>query len=216
MSVIPFVLEGENQSVVTTTEEFTNSGGVNGNTILIKEFDKNQLTECNASYDLCVGDEYRDHTESGKTDLGEGDFIILPPNGAVIIETAEYVHFSHNRLGHIVPKVSLLQKGISNTSSKIDPGYHGKLLISVFNLGRQKVRLRKGDKFCTLYVIEVKEGVRPYDKLPKTITGQRKVRPFSKLGKYISAHQASLGFWLALAVVLLELGQLLVSWLVSK
>jgi hypothetical protein len=63
-----------------------------------------------------------------------------------------------------VPKVRLLQKGISNTSSKIDPGYDGLLLVTLFNLGKKPVTLKRGEKFCSLYVIEVGKGVIPYDK----------------------------------------------------
>ena len=53
--------------------------------------------------------------------------------------------------GHIVPKVGRLQEGLSNTSSKIDLGYHGNLLVTMFNLSKNTRSLKSGDRFCTMY-----------------------------------------------------------------
>ena len=49
--------------------------------------------------------------------------------------------------GYIVPKVSLLQDGVSNTLSKVDPGYHAPLVVTVFNLGQKEIELHQGDPF---------------------------------------------------------------------
>jgi dCTP deaminase len=150
-----------------------------------------------------IGDEYRDHRDVGKTELLEGDRIILHPGAAVIIETAEFVHFPRTRFGHIVPRVSLLQVGISNTSSKIDPGYHGKLLITVFNLGKKKVELKKGTPFCTLYVLEIADGVRVYERDPKRIVGGPKRGFFRSLRDYIETNQTYFTIILTISTIAL-------------
>ncbi|WP_026104289.1 hypothetical protein [Anabaena sp. PCC 7108] len=199
MSVIPFILDGSNKTVVETEDEYSKAGGPEGKVIWIKNLDTKQLDtkqllstkSSNATYDLRVGREYRDHKESGKHDLLDNGKISLQPGAAVIIETQEEFKFPKTRFGHVVPKVSLLQDGLSNTSSKIDPGYGGKLSITVFNLGKRTVELKKGDPFCTIYVLDVQEGVIPYDKDAKKIVGNYKKGFLSEIRDFIDTNQTT-------------------------
>ncbi|MEA5553259.1 hypothetical protein VB713_20165 [Anabaena cylindrica UHCC 0172] len=194
MSIVPFILDGNNKTVVKTQVEYDDAGSTNGDVIFIENLDTSQILDTessNASYDLRVGDEYRDHRDSGKTDLLSNGKISLQPGSAVIIETAELVHFPKSRFGHVVPKVSLLQQGLSNTSSKIDPGYRGKLSITVFNLGKRTVELKQGQVFCTLYVLDVRQGVIPYAKPPKRIAGNPKTSLLNGLRDFIETNQTT-------------------------
>jgi deoxycytidine triphosphate deaminase len=194
MSIVPFILDGNNRTVVKSQEEYYEAGSINGDVIFIENLDTSQILDTessNASYDLRVGDEYRDHRDSGKTDLLKNGKISLQPGSAVIIETAELVHFPKSRFGHVVPKVSLLQEGLSNTSSKIDPGYRGKLSITVFNLGKRTVELTQGQVFCTLYVLDVGQGVIPYTKPPKRIAGNPKTSLLSGFRDFIDTNQTT-------------------------
>lgn len=187
MSVIPIVFKkGEKRiTVATTPEQYENLAGIYGNAVLIREFDATQFDasddtkrNSNLTYDLRVGGRYRHHSHEQPTDLmeiGDSSFV-LRPKEAVIIQTEEYVHFPKSIFGHIVPKVSLLHKGISNTSSKVDPGYEGPLYITVFNLGKETVQLRRGDPFCCLYLLQVSnvDDAHQYNK-PVKITLSRRV-----------------------------------------
>ncbi|MBW4579482.1 MAG: hypothetical protein KME42_07905 [Tildeniella nuda ZEHNDER 1965/U140] len=195
MSVIPFILADDGRTVVESRQDFDDAGGISGKVIYIQNLDRDQIvntSSSNASYDLRVGNEYRDHRDFNKTDLSDGNEICLQPGSAVIIETAEFVQFPKFRFGHIVPKVSLLQDGLSNTSSKVDPGYCGKLSITVFNLGKRTIALKKGQKFCTLYVLDVQGGVIPYNKEPKRIAGSSRVRVWGRVRDLIETNQALL------------------------
>jgi deoxycytidine triphosphate deaminase len=154
-----------------------------GSAILIQSGDLGQLgpdaKDCNASYDLRVGSKLRDHRSQDYEDLGlSGTFRLLPGN-AVIIQTEELVKFPKSRFGHILPRVSLLQDGVANTPSKVDPGYEGHLLITAFNHGKRAVTLRRGQRFCSLHVLDVGDPVRPHDKPGKQISGAE--RPASWL-----------------------------------
>lgn len=170
MSVIPFVKQ---TSAVFRSEDFKRDGEA----ILIKNHEPQQfeqtLGDSNISYDLRVGEIYRDHrNDSNGRTIGEGQTINLYPGNAVIIQTEEWVEFPTSLMGHILPKVTLLQKGVANTPSKVDPGYKGFLLITTFNHGRKTVKLQRGDKFCSLHLLRVGNGVVPYDKPGKYLTGQ--------------------------------------------
>jgi len=211
MSVIPFILDGSNRTVVETREEYEKAGGLEGNVIFILNLDTKQIrnTESsNATYDLKVGDEYRDHRDFGKTDLLDNGKISLQPGSTIIIETAEEVKFPKSRFGHIVPKVSLLQHGLSNTSSKIDPGYEGKLSITVFNLGKRTIEVKKGQVFCTLYVIDVKEGVIPYQKGSKKIAGNSRKNLLSRVRDFIDTNQSYFTIILTIATIVLTIVQI--------
>jgi dCTP deaminase len=179
-------------TVVQSKQAFDDAGGLRGNVIRIYEFDPNQITDSkssNVSYDLRVGEEYKGHADMHKTGVAEGDKVRLDPGAAVIIETEEEVNFPRCRFGHIVPKVTLLQKGISNTSSKVDPGYSGKLLITVFNLGKKTVELKRKEPFCTLYVLNVEDGSIAYEKQGKKLEGNFGYKNlFAKVADYTERH----------------------------
>ena len=191
MSVIPWILEGPQRTIVSTDSEFRN--GVDGRVVLVQNLEKQQFQERdtgNASYDLRVGLEYRDHRDAGPTQLQDGEGITLQPGAAVIVQTEEYVHFPKHVFGHIVPRVHYLQKGISNTGSKVDPGYKGNLLITLFNLGKQPVYIPRKERICCLYLMDVADGVLPYEKDPKRIQGRSAATSFRQWRDFMERNTA--------------------------
>jgi deoxycytidine triphosphate deaminase len=185
MAVIPFVLEGPNPTVVAREDQFKYSGDA----MLILNLDTSQLTggRPNASYDLRIGRAYKDHHERERWTLPEKGTITLLSGGAILIETEEQIWLPHGMFGYIVPKVGLLQDGVSNTLSKVDPGYHDHLVVTVFNLGKNKITLRQGQPFCALVVHDVAKGVRPFTGAGKKIEGRTGVGVFPRLWDRIEA-----------------------------
>jgi deoxycytidine triphosphate deaminase len=182
MSLIPFITKGPKKTIVQDYEEFA----LDGDKVLLRNLDPDQLKddlETNASYDLRIGAMYRDHRDIKASSLDKDGEIIIHPQHAVIIESEEFVHLPKSRFGYILPKVSLLQKGLSNTSSKIDPGYPGKLLITVFNLGQKTATLRRLEKFCSMHFIDIQETdlLIEYKKDSKTIKIGEKYHWFRSL-----------------------------------
>jgi deoxycytidine triphosphate deaminase len=171
MSVVPWVLR---ESIVETQPDFQAAGGVNGKAALVTNLQVAQLNSSktsNVSYDLRVGPKYRPYTDPKEADLSEGQHIRLRPGDAVLIQTEESVHLPKYLFGYVVPKVGLLQKGITNTLSKVDPGYHGPLIVTLFNLGTTDQKVAHGDPFCALILHRVDEGSRPYEDSSKQIVG---------------------------------------------
>jgi deoxycytidine triphosphate deaminase len=206
MSVVPFIINSANKTITTSRTEYEQAGGLKGGLIFIQNFDESQVTNTdssNATYDLRVGAEYKDHRDSNKFELSDDSLIYLQPGSAVIIETLENVQLPESRFGHIVPKVSLLQSGLSNTSSKIDPGYSGNLSITVFNLGKRTVTLKKKQQFCTLYILDIQAGVIPYSKPPKKILGTPRKSNLDKFRDFIEANQTFLTVLLLILTLLL-------------
>ena len=176
MAVVPLV---PGKSVAKTEEEFERRGARRGSTLLIRNFDGAQLSPGtpNLSYDLRVGSVYKDHRDGLRRELPENRSITLFPGGAVVIETEESLHMPPGLFGYIVPRVKWLQQGVSNTLSKVDSGYNGKLLVTLFNLGRNTVPIDRKDGFCSLVVHDVGEGVCLYEGNPKTIAGAGTAEP---------------------------------------
>jgi dCTP deaminase len=176
MAVVPLV---PGKSVARTEEEFESRGSRRGSTRLIRNSDDTQLLPDfpNLSYDLRVGSVYKDHRDGLRRELPEGGNIILLPGGAVVIETEESLHMPAGLFGYIVPRVKWLQQGVSNTLSKVDSGYNGKLLVTLFNLGKNTVPIDRKERFCSLVVHEVGEGVHLYEGNPKTIAGAGATEP---------------------------------------
>jgi len=183
--VIPFVLNGPNATVVTREDQFS----YGGHAMLILNLDDSQFkTERpNASYDLRIGRAYKDHHEQERWTLPAGGKITLLPGGAILIETEEQIWLPHGMFGYIVPRVKLLQDGVSNTLSKVDPGYHDHLVVTVFNLGKKKVTLTHGEPFCALVVHDVGKGIQPFTGAGKKIEGRTGVGVFPRLWDRIEA-----------------------------
>jgi dCTP deaminase len=208
MSVIPFVMDGPNPTVVAREDQFRYDGG----SMLILNLDETQLQENrpNASYDLRIGRAYKDYREQERWTLHEGGEITLLPGGAILIETEEQVWLPQSMLGYIVPKVKLLQDGVSNTLSKVDPGYHDHLVVTLFNLGKKKILLKQGQPFCALVVHEVGPGVKPFTGSGKKIEGRTGAGIFPRLWDRIEARPGLLAFASALLALGVVVGELLV------
>ncbi|MEX2649755.1 MAG: hypothetical protein WD673_12160 [Alphaproteobacteria bacterium] len=171
MSIIPMILTPPHATVVLRVENFD----PNGQAILIRNFDDTQDSrpdgDGNVCYDLRVGSQYRDHREEGGRSLREGETIDLLPNLALIIQTLEEVQFPRLIFGQIVPKVTLLQQRVASTPTKVDLGYNGRLLVTVFNHGKRAAPLQYGQKFCAMFLLSVDDRVVPYNKPSQQISG---------------------------------------------
>jgi dCTP deaminase len=168
LSVIPLTTRGPSPTVVQDQEHFQLEAGA----ALILQADLAQLTgdgESSVSYDLRVGEKCRDHRGWKVNDIPPNGSVTLNPGSALIIQTEEYLHLPRSMYGTIAPKVSLLQRGLSTTFSKVDPGYPGHLLITLFNLGQTRVILHRGECFCSLTLFDVAPGARLYKKGPKQL-----------------------------------------------
>jgi dCTP deaminase len=174
MCIVALTVSEENPTIVTSSSNFD----MNRQAILIRDLDPMQIPrpphDCNLSYDLRVGTRYRDHRDKEPKTLKENGCIRIAPQSAVIIRIMEEVRFPSSLFGHIVPKVSLLQTGIANTPTKIDPGYSGHLLITTFNHGRKSVKLKAGQLFCSMYLSTTTGDVAPYDKAGKDLEGDKR------------------------------------------
>jgi deoxycytidine triphosphate deaminase len=206
--VIPLI---RGTTVTDHWDVFERAHGREGDLILIRNIDPEQLRDddahnSNVTYDLRVGARYRDHRDSQITQLTpEKDTISLPPSSAMIIETEEDVHLPKSRFAYIVPKVGLLQCGISNTPSKVDPGYAAPLLISVFNHGKRIVKLKRGQPFCAIIFHQVADGARLREKQEPRIQGTGQMGWWRRVRDSLERHSGFLSAVLLLISTVLAI-----------
>ena len=208
MTVVPFILGGTSATVVTSPGEYAAGSGRTGSRALIQNLDQTQLEDLrdsNASYDFRVGQSYKDHRYETVTGLEKEGTIPLLPGMAVVVESEEEVDFPVSLFGLIVPKVSLLRQGISNTTSKIDPGYRGRLYITIFNLGRKPVKLVRGQKICTLVMFYVGSGVRGYEKGSQSWSNNPATGLVRRSWSFLEANTGGLSAFLILLNIILIL-----------
>ena len=191
MSVIPLNVDGDQPTVVQAQADFS----LKGSAILVRGLEGQQLEAgqaSNVSYDLRIGEQFRDHRSSAVKNIPEGGVIELRPGSAFVIQTEESIHLPIKMFGIIAPKVTLLERGLSSTFSKVDPGYDGHLLVTLFNLGKTTVFLNRGDRFCALTLFDVGPGARAYEKGPKQITAERAKQPRQKFLDWVETHKTAI------------------------
>ena len=87
-------------------------------------------------------------------DLSQGQTWEFAPGRFVIGQTLETVGLPWDMAGRVEGRSRLARLGIGVhiTAPKIDPGFHNKITLEIFNLGPWTISLSAGMKICTLLV----------------------------------------------------------------
>jgi deoxycytidine triphosphate deaminase len=139
--------------------------------LLIYPFEERCLTP--VGYDLRVGNRYVKISSWWRSEcrenLREKDEISISHNEIVAVETEEFIGMPQDKTisGIIVSKVSIVEEGLSHVSTSVDADYEGKLIITLTNHSKRKVRVKRKQAFCTLVFLKNKEpATRPCDRDP--------------------------------------------------
>jgi len=127
-------------------------------------------------YDLRLGEEAFVTPGKMPSFLGEKDTLSIGPGQFAILTTEEYLTIPLNILAFITIRFRYKSKGLVNISGfHVDPGFKGKLLFSVYNVGPTTVTLRRFDPVFSIFFytlphrVEPDEGAR-YRKIEKIDT----------------------------------------------
>ena len=122
--------------------------------LCIEPFDQKCLTP--VGYDLRVGIEGFSWKQKCIISIEQEGKIQIDANDTVVIKTLESISLSRKVSATIHSIVSLvIPKGLSDISTTIDPGWSGKLLISVHNNRDSSTELRFGERLCTVCFYQV-------------------------------------------------------------
>lgn len=146
-------------SILTDTDlkqilHFDESQWIPENSLLIKGGSENCITPM--GYDLRVGGFYKTFmTKPSLVSLDDSTRkkVIIKPGDIALVGTLEQIKLPQDGSisALILSRVSQVSKGLSNISTKIDPGWKDEeLLIPVQNFSRDTIELNHGEKLCTI------------------------------------------------------------------
>ncbi len=128
--------------------------------LLIEPFDRKYLSP--VGYDLRVGKQGFSWNKKRIINIELDGKIQIEANDTVVIQTLESISLSKKVAATVHSVVSkIITKGLSDISTTIDPGYTGKLLISVHNYRDSSTELRFQEYFCTVcfYKVEIESKI---------------------------------------------------------
>ena len=149
--------------------------------IIMPEIDiPKQLGSC--SIDFCLGNTFRvfNHSQYAFIDtrdkdttkeitreivVEDGQPFIIQPGDFVLATSVENLELADNLLGRLEGRSSLGRLGIvvHSTASVFDPGWKGKLVLELGNLGRIAVLIYPGMRICSMTFEELSSTAeRPY------------------------------------------------------
>ncbi len=123
--------------------------------IAIEPFNEDYLTP--VGYDLRVGAKIFSWQQKSVINIREKGSFKIEPQDTVVIETLESITLSQEVGATVHSLVSkVIPEGLSYISTTIDPGWKGKLLISLHNYSDSSTLIEYEKKICTVCFFEVK------------------------------------------------------------
>ncbi|HLG14538.1 MAG TPA: dCTP deaminase [Blastocatellia bacterium] len=117
--------------------------------LVIEPFDDDALEP--ATYDLRVGDKGVLSTVPKPLDLREQPNLVIEPFSAAFLQTEEIISLSPRIVGRVGPRSNILRAGIfASTGPQIDPGFRGRLFVSLLNMTDHPFLIRHRDRFLTV------------------------------------------------------------------
>lgn len=169
---------------------------------IVEEFHAEQV-DCSA-YTLTLGEEFfvtpdysvpvRENTKKSltvskrwdqslpETQRVEGGPMIVPPGQFAFLLTEEFLRIPNDVMAFISLKSSAKWRGLINVSGfHVDPGYHGRLIYSVYNAGPTPIQLNRGQDLFLLWIADLddsatgeyaKKQARPLLEIPSTMVSE--------------------------------------------
>jgi len=104
-----------------------------------------------ATYDLCVGDTALLTTLSSPVDLRKRPSLTIEPFSAALLQTDEVLTLSSRMVGRLGPRSNILSRGIFvSTGPQIDPGFNGRLFVTLINMTDHPFSIGYREKFLSV------------------------------------------------------------------
>lgn len=130
--------------------------------IIIKPFDKRQVQP--ASYDFRVGRQGVSASRKQLVDIETGGYLQLEAGDVAVITTLEEVSLDNQHVGRLGLRSKYARKGlVASTGPQIDPGFHGRIILSLINLAPNPITLSFKESLVTVEFHRLEKPTdRPY------------------------------------------------------
>ncbi|HKW18916.1 MAG TPA: hypothetical protein VJO35_15510 [Terriglobales bacterium] len=123
------------------------------------------------SYEVRLGHCARFDSTGEEFEIPDGHYLEIEPGDFVTVESLEKFDFSIQTLQSIgvlsglfaliTPTTTMMREGFLFASTKVDPGYHGKLNWGIRNSSIKTVKLRQGERLFKLTLMELSDEEKP-------------------------------------------------------
>lgn len=130
-----------------------------------------------ASYDIHLDEEYISHMTGKLGKLGNGkNKLTIKPGETVTITSLEYIGLPQDITALVTSRTHLVIRGLSQMSTHIDPGFHGKLFQTLTNLSARDINLKYEEPIAHLTFFKV-DGATPQKRYKGPRLGQKTLDP---------------------------------------
>ena len=113
----------------------------------------------------------RAHEQDAGLDIRTPVPFIIYPNGEKTINTGVCVELPKGTVGYIKGRSSLFKRGLV-VDGTIDEGYTGEIRVVLWNIGKEAIPVKRGDKIAQLVIHEIKKPrLRQVESLSKSERG---------------------------------------------
>jgi dUTP pyrophosphatase len=114
----------------------------------------------------------RAHADDAGLDLYGLEDVLLAPGQGKVARTGIALELPAGHVGLVADRSSLAKRGVKTAGGVIDAGYRGELQIVLWNLSREEMQLRAGERIAQLLIMPVATpAVREVSSLGDTTRG---------------------------------------------
>ena len=96
-------------------------------------------------------------------DLRSAEDVVLVQGACTLVASMEWVEFPSDLAATMRCRSSFGRKGVLLGGGFVDPGFRGQLTMSLTNLGKEDILVRKNERIVQMIIQEVSEGNMVYD-----------------------------------------------------
>lgn len=116
----------------------------------------------------------RAHADDAGLDLYGLDDVILEPSQGKVAKTGIAIALPAGHVGLVADRSSLAKKGVKTAGGIIDAGYRGEIHIVLWNLTKEPIHLKRGERIAQLLILPIiTPAVNEVEALDETLRGTK-------------------------------------------
>jgi dUTP pyrophosphatase len=116
----------------------------------------------------------RAHPNDAGLDLYSLEDVSLGPGEGRVTRTGIAIGLPDGFVGLVADRSSLAKRGIKTAGGVIDAGYRGEIHIVLWNVSRERIELKSGERIAQLLLLPtVTPAVREVESLDETLRGEK-------------------------------------------